>query len=208
MAERYNRTHGMSKKPEYNAWASLVQRCTNKKCPAWKDYGRRGIKVCDEWKDSFEAFYAHIGPKPMAGLAVDRIDNEKGYEPGNVRWATYKQNGRNKRSNRIVEWEGEHLTLAELCERKGLKEGNVVGRLRLGHGLAESLDMPLRNRGCKQWVEWQGEMVSIGQLAKRVGMHKDTLAMRLNRGWILDRAVNTPTGPEGRKGPVQKAVAV
>ena len=208
MSGHSNRTHGMSKTPEWNAWVNMVQRCTNKKSPQWKDYGGRGIKVCDKWKDSFEAFYAHIGPKPMAGLTIDRIDNEKGYEPGNVRWSSCKVQGRNKRSNRIVEWEGEHLLLVELCERMGVKEGNVSGRMRLGHDLKKSITMPLKARGSKQWVEWQGERISLGRLAAKVGLHRDTLAIRLKRGWSLDRAVNTPTGPEGRKVRSQKPVAL
>lgn len=146
--------------------------------------------MCDEWARSFEAFYAHVGDKPMAGLAIDRIDNEKGYEPGNVRWASYKVNGRNRRNNRMVEVDGEWITLAEACERKGVKESHVVGRMWHGKGLEEAMGMPLRARGKKVWVEWEGERISLGRLAARVGVHKDTLAMRVKRGWSLGEAVS------------------
>lgn len=82
---------------EYGCWSAMKQRCYNKKAPVFKNYGGRGITVCKEWLDSFEAFYKHVGPKPSPELSLDRIDNDGNYEPGNCRWATRSQQQGNKR---------------------------------------------------------------------------------------------------------------
>ena len=82
-----NLSHGMTGSKEHYAWLSMKRRCNDKTNPY---YGAKGIKVCEEWLNSFEAFYDHIGPAPSKEHSVDRIDPKKNYEPGNVRWATGK----------------------------------------------------------------------------------------------------------------------
>lgn len=83
--------------PEYQAWHNAKNRTTNPNVPVWPNYGGRGITMCDEWLNSFEAFFEHIGPKPGPGYSLDRIDNDGNYEPGNVRWATRTDQNRNQR---------------------------------------------------------------------------------------------------------------
>ena len=91
------RRHGGTGTPEYLAWKDMKQRCTWPSLAQWKDYGGRGITVCREWMESFEAFLAHIGPRPSAEFSLDRIDVNGNYEPGNVRWATRLQQRHNRR---------------------------------------------------------------------------------------------------------------
>jgi len=91
-------THGWSGTPEYNAWLSMRKRCGNPKDRAYRNYGARGIRVCEAWQNDFLAFLEHVGPKPEPRLSIDRIDNEKGYEPGNVRWADASTQNRNRRA--------------------------------------------------------------------------------------------------------------
>lgn len=106
-------THGMSYSPEYKAWKSMRDRVDATKGDMFRDYGARGIKLCDEWRESFSAFYEHIGPRPSLNHSVDRWpDNDGNYEPGNVRWATREQQMHNTRRSMVVEAFGEIKALA------------------------------------------------------------------------------------------------
>lgn len=90
-------THGMSGRSEYYIWALMLQRCYNPKNDHYEDYGGRGIRVCERWKKSFEAFFADMGPRP-GRMTMDRWPNKDGnYEPGNCRWATWKEQAQNRR---------------------------------------------------------------------------------------------------------------
>ena len=91
-------THGMSGTSEYYAWTGMIQRCTNPNHPGWDGWGGRGIMVCDRWRYSFENFLEDVGRKSSPELTLERMDNNKGYEPGNVCWATFTKQADNRRS--------------------------------------------------------------------------------------------------------------
>ncbi len=103
-----NRKHGHKTggayTPEYIAWANILARCTNPNAQAWANYGGRGITICDAWRGNFVAFFEHVGARPSADHSIDRIDNARGYEPGNVRWATRSEQARNTRPRRRNEF--------------------------------------------------------------------------------------------------------
>lgn len=124
-------THGMTGRPEYQAWADMIRRCENPDAVEFKRYGARGISVCAAWRESFECFIADMGQRPE-GLTLDRIDNDGNYEPGNCRWAGKIVQQRNRRANRFLDFQGERVTLAEAAERSGLNKGTIRGRLRRG----------------------------------------------------------------------------
>lgn len=125
--------HGMSKVPEYRIWAGMIVRCENEMCPEFKHYGGRGIKVCERWRQSFAAFISDVGRRPSSLYQLDRHpDNNGNYEPGNVRWATRRQQGRNTRRNRIVRAFGSNMTVAELSERTGVPKQTIAARLDRG----------------------------------------------------------------------------
>ncbi len=89
--------HGMSGTPEMWSWQHMIRRCGDPDGPEWKNYGGRGIVVCDEWRISFQAFISHIGQKPSPKHSIERIENDGNYEPGNVRWATPAEQRANQR---------------------------------------------------------------------------------------------------------------
>lgn len=97
----------------YNSWVNMNQRCYNPSCKDYKNYGARGITVYPLWKDSFEAFYMYIGPRPSSDCTVERIDYNKGYEPGNVKWIPRAEQSKNKRDNIRIEINGKNLLVSE-----------------------------------------------------------------------------------------------
>jgi len=86
--------------PEYRAWMAMISRCTNRNHEHWKDYGGRGITVCDKWLQSYPAFVADIGRRPSSKHSLDRIENDGNYEPNNVHWATKKEQQNNRRNSK------------------------------------------------------------------------------------------------------------
>jgi hypothetical protein len=132
---RTRRSHGHTARasgrtPEYAAWAAMKTRCTNPNGDFWYCYGGRGIRVAAEWVDSFEAFFAHVGPRPSGRHSLDRIDANGHYEPGNVRWATPEEQANNKTSCRFLEHGGERMTLRQWARKLGITSASLRDRLR------------------------------------------------------------------------------
>lgn len=126
-------THKMTKSPEYIAWQNAKDRCLNPDSQAWPRYGARGIKVCDAWLNDFPAFFEHIGPRPSPEYSLDRYPNNDGnYEPGNVRWATDKQQKRNTSKNRLIFVLGEQMCIAEAAERFNVRYKFLAKRISRG----------------------------------------------------------------------------
>lgn len=94
---RANLKHGRSRSRLYYVWRAMIQRCENPNNKRYSSYGARGIKVCDRWRKDFAAFAADVGECPEPGMSIDREDNDCGYEPSNVRWATRSQQSKNRR---------------------------------------------------------------------------------------------------------------
>lgn len=137
-AGRGRATHRMARSPEYEAWNSMIQRCTNPNAQAFQQYGGRGIKVFDLWR-TFENFLADMGPRPSPKHSIDRINNDGNYEPGNCRWATRKEQQRNMRNNRMIVVDGVSMMLVEAVERAGLDYMMVYGRLYRGWDISRAL---------------------------------------------------------------------
>jgi hypothetical protein len=121
-------------------------RCLNSRNHAYSRYGGRGITIYAEWREDFNAFLSHIGPKPSPKHELDRIDNDLGYEPGNVRWATRSENDRNRRSNRWVTYRGQRRLLIELCEQFGTWPDTAKWRIKAGWSVEDAVEAPSRKK--------------------------------------------------------------
>lgn len=128
---------------EYRVWAGMKVRCANPKSQDWHRYGGRGIAVCDRWRDSFENFYADMGPRPSSKHSIDRIDSDGNYEPANCRWATSKEQANNwKTRNRRITHNGETLSIPEWAERLGITRESLRDRLDAGWSVSDALTTP------------------------------------------------------------------
>ncbi len=142
------KTHGKTGTPEHRAWILMTYRCYNADCKCYGRYGGRGIIVCEHWRNSFENFLEDMGPRPSRQHSIDRFPNTKGnYEPGNCRWATRKQQQRNLKSNRLIEFRGETLCVSEWAERLGVDRHRIYDRLNRGWSDESAITEPfIKNR--------------------------------------------------------------
>ena len=132
-----NATHGMYGTPTYQVWSSMKGRCLNQKDHAYVNYGGRGIKICERWL-KFENFLADMGERPE-GMSIDRENNDGDYELGNCRWATQKEQCRNTRRNKFVEYKGEKKTISEWAEQIGMSSTTLWKRLDRGWSVERAL---------------------------------------------------------------------
>lgn len=145
--------HGSVRNPEYQVWTCLKKRCLNPTNSAYHNYGGRGITVCPEWVEDFGAFLAHVGPRPTPQHTIHRIDNDKGYWPGNVRWATKKEQAANQRPRRPGSAQhGEERYNAKLNETKVLEIlSSPLGYERLAAQYGVSMGTIRNIRKGKRW---------------------------------------------------------
>lgn len=141
-----NRKHGFTGTITYESWSMMKQRCTNENHMNYCDYGGRGIRVCDRWMESFEAFLADMGERPSPHHSIDRFPDTNGnYEPNNCRWATSTEQARNRRGNVNLTFRGETMCIAAWAERIGLPRKTLEKRLnKHGFTVEDALTRPLR----------------------------------------------------------------
>lgn len=140
--------HGAAKKgkvaPLYAAWVQMKQRCQNPRHGSFHRYGGRGIRVCVRWLHDFDAFQRHIGPCPGPGYSIDRIDNDGDYEPGNVRWATRKQQQRNR--GRDLTFRGHTRSVPDWADHLGISVVGLKNRLRRGWSVERALTQTVQKK--------------------------------------------------------------
>jgi hypothetical protein len=124
--------HGKSRSKLHKVWTSAKQRCHNPNSTAFHYYGARGIRMCDRWQNSFEAFCQDMGPQPTPKHTLERIDNDGNYEPGNVRWATQAEQCLNHRRNVRISLGGVIKTLSEWSKESGLTKNGLKYRVKAG----------------------------------------------------------------------------
>lgn len=119
--------------PLRNTWLGMIARCYNPKHVSYRFYGAKGVRVCDRWMHSFDAFREDVGARPSTNHSLDRHPHKSGnYEPGNVRWATRIEQSNNTIRNVIIEHLGEKLTLPEWSRRLGIQAQTIRHRMKAG----------------------------------------------------------------------------
>lgn len=129
---------------EYISWMSIKARCLSKDSQQYKYYGARGISICEEWLANFQNFLNDMGKAPSSLHTIDRVDNNKGYCPQNCRWATKKEQARNRRSTNFFYLNGEKLTGTEYAIKIGVAPSTFRYRLALGWSLDKIKSEPPR----------------------------------------------------------------
>ena len=151
--------------PEYVSWSGAKQRCYYKSHNRYEKYGGRGIKMCERWKNSFECFLEDMGNKPTSEHSIERINLDGDYEPENCKWATRKEQARNKSNNRHITHNGTSLTLSEWAEITGMNSGTIGNRAKSG-----SVDIfkPVPKKGfCKRGHQYKGHNLYVSPGGQR-----------------------------------------
>lgn len=144
LSSNRKKTHGLSKSKLHRVWGNMKDRCENKNCKSFPNYGGRGISVCDEWHN-FQNFYDWAVLAGYAdGLSLDRIDVNGGYCPDNCRWATSKTQANNQRNNHKIEYEGNTHTISEWAELYGIPKHTLYARIRMGWDIERALLQPVQ----------------------------------------------------------------
>lgn len=143
----------MSRKTNFNlyrVWDGIIQRCYNKNAKNYHNYGGRGISMLDEWRNDFSSFEQYcLANGWVHGLQIDRIDNNDGYYPYNIRFVTRKQNLRNKRTNHMITFNGETLCQVDWCKRYNIDDSTLWRRLTSGWSVEDALTKPKQKRRAK-----------------------------------------------------------
>lgn len=183
--------HGMRGTPEYRAWQGMRRRCHDPKDKNYPEYGAKGVTVALEWQTSFLAFFQEIGLRPTPKHSVDRINGMKGYEPGNVRWATAEEQAANRRYCHHLDLNGETLTIQQAARKAGIHPMTLRNRL-LKQGVPLSRAMTpekLPYRSDSKHLTHNGVTRSVPEWAKELGIRVRTLRERLRRQMPLEAAL-------------------
>jgi hypothetical protein len=135
---QFEKKHGLSKSKIYHVWLSMRERCNSEKHKSYKNYGAKGIKVCEEWENSFLSFYNFsISNGYKEGLTIDRINSKLGYYPENCRFVTVKEQNRNYGRNHMITYKDETLCLSDMADKYNINRATVLFRLKSGKTLDE-----------------------------------------------------------------------
>lgn len=146
--EQHPQTHGMTDSRLYHIWCTMKARCCRESSHKYDNYGKRGIQICDDWKNDFTKFYQWAIENGYSDeLSIDRIDNDGDYCPENCRWATRIQQANNTRTNRFVNIDGKSGTIAEMARLYEISPKLIYKRLRLGWTVEKAFHIPVGNNG-------------------------------------------------------------
>lgn len=181
-------SHGLSNTHIYHAWQSMIARCCYESSPSYKDYGARGITICDKWRNSFETFYKDMGPRPTPHHTVERRENDKGYSKENCYWATKAEQANNRRSNILYEYCGEVKTLKQWCDILGLQYSGVYHRIKVLGWSFENAIQPIELYP----VTYNGVTLALLEWCWELKLPYNNTYLRFLNGESLESIVNNP----------------
>lgn len=129
---KHGQTKNGKRTSEYVAWCNILKRCYNENDESYLWYGGKGIFVCERWKNDFATFFKDMGVKPAPKYTIERVDNDGPYSPENCRWATWKEQNRNRKDNRLITYSGKILCLTEWAEKLGVTRDFLYAKIRYG----------------------------------------------------------------------------
>lgn len=187
--------HGMCYSKEWRAWKNMKRRCLNPKRKSFKNYGARGIKVCERWLGCFENFFEDMGKCPE-GMSLDRIDVNGNYEPNNCRWADLITQANNKRNSVKIKDGQEELSIEELAKKTGIKSNTIRVRISKGMTKDEICNTPVRVSK-PIYTIFNGERRMLKDIAKEINFNYPLVSSRIQNGWDLEKALKTPKSRTG-----------
>ena len=195
--------HGGFGTGEWNTWMSMKQRCYNTKDNAYKNYGGRGILMCNRWLESFSDFVNDMGKRPD-NHSIERVDNDKGYSPDNCVWATRKQQSRNTRASHFITVNGETKVLQDWANDLGTKHTAILHRLNRGWSEIDAVTIspqrrvtPYKSRDVV--MELNGKKQTVYNWSKELGISASIIKARLDRGWSDKDALTVPPQDKSHK---------
>lgn len=177
--------HNSSKTRLYRIWNNMRSRCNAPKIASYKNYGARGIKVCDEWDNVNDGFHNFqkwaLSNGYFDNLTLDRIDVNGNYEPSNCRWVTQYEQSRNKRTNRFLEVNGAKKIITDVAKEHGINVKTLQDRLDRGYSLKEALEKELPN---KRLIYYKEQFLTPRQFSEVTGINFNTIMTRMTKGYI------------------------
>lgn len=177
--------------PEYSIWKQIKYRCLNPTNRSYHNYGGRGITICKEWLD-FSTFYNDVGKRPSTKYSIDRIDNNKGYSKGNVKWSTKKEQNDNRRMSIWLQLDGKKMVLKDWAKLAGITDVALKYRLNKGMTLRQAISLKRFTMPQQVLIEYKGEKMNIKDWSKKLGISDRLLSDRISRWKDIDKCFTTP----------------
>lgn len=202
MISEKNRTHGGSNTRLFRVWTSVKNRCYNENEPSYKNYGARGIGVCETWLNSYEAFRdwalanGYDENAPYGKCTLDRIDTNGDYSPGNCRWVDFAVQANNKTTSHFIDFRGERHTIAEWSKILGIPRYIINDGLRSGKPFSEIVELPHSRR---TYITLGGKTLAISAWEQKMRFGQKTVSRRLKKGWSIEDALLTPAGQKRKE---------
>lgn len=186
-------THGYTSNgitpKEYKIWIGIKTRTMCQTHRSYQYYGARGIKICDRWINSFENFYSDMGPMPTPKHTIERIDNDGHYEPLNCIWATQNQQSNNKRSSRLITYQGKTQNVQRWSEELNIPRYIIFNRLNAGWKIEAIFTVPIKKVNLNQLYSFQNKSLTLKEWSNILGIKRHTLYARIHiYNWSIEKA--------------------